>query len=501
MPKKQTFVQHAGKHRQRASRAVLVFYSALGAMLLGGGIWASKSFWMDSASSHLLPKPNLLHVEPLVARKIQALRREVEKNPQAAAAWGKLGMSFDVHDFKSEAAFCYRQAATLDPTELRWLYYCALVLNELGDPEALNWFARSRLLQPNYAPLHINYAHALFNAGRFEESAAAFRQALKVDPKSSHALLGLARIALAQGDLPASERYALQAVAMKAKHQEARGLLAEVYRRLNRPEKAANELLIAQRLPPVTPLADSLHEEVIAEGVSFLRYRERGFAYLSKNQIEKAVGEFQMALQLRPNPQAYLYVGDLLRQIKKYDQALVHYRRAIELQPDSPVALVSLTAALYEVGQTEEAFAGIENALLLYPAFPAAYLNLATFHVRSGRPGEAIASLRRGLRYTPDDLQMTMHLAWLLATASQAAARNGAEALRLATIVCEKTGYQIPETLDVLAAAQAEAGRFNQAVATARRAQGMAVAAEQLDLAGQLQARLKLYESKLPYRE
>jgi tetratricopeptide (TPR) repeat protein len=487
--------KRSGKFRQWAIRG------ALGAALLAAGIWAYKNFGTVSASLQSLPQPDLQRAEPQVARKIQALRREVEKNPRAAAAWGKLGMNFDVHDFKPEAVSCYRWAAALDTNELRWSYFCALVLKELGEPEAVNWFESSRRLQPNYAPLQIKYAQTLFDAGRFEESAAAFLRALEVAPESSHACLGLARIALAQGDLPASERYALQAVALRSKHAEAHGLLAEVHRRRNQPEKAANAMQIAKRLPEVTPLADSLYEEVVAEGVSFLRYRERGFAYLNKNQIEKAVSEFRMALQLKPDPQAHLYVGDLLRQLKKYGEAMEHYRRAIELQPNSPAVLVSLTAALYEMGQTEQAFAGIENALLIYPAFPAAYLNLATFHQRAGRPGEAIASLRRGLRHTPDEVQMTMRLAWLLATASPAAERNGAEAVRLAKTVCEKTGYQIPETLDVLAAAQAEAGQFNQALATARQAHGLALAAERPDLAQQIRLRLKMYEAKRPYRD
>jgi len=54
---------------------------------------------------------------------------------------------------------------------------------------------------------------------------------------------------------------------------------------------------------------------------------------------------------------------------------------------------------------------------------------------------------------------------------------------------------------DKLAASLAEAGRFDEAVSTARRAVELATAAGQADVAEAIRARLRLYEENKPYHE
>jgi 4-amino-4-deoxy-L-arabinose transferase-like glycosyltransferase len=60
--------------------------------------------------------------------------------------------------------------------------------------------------------------------------------------------------------------------------------------------------------------------------------------------------------------------------------------------------------------------------------------------------------------------------AWQLAASPDPKARNGAEAVLLAQRACEQTQYQRPLFIGTLAAAQAEAGQFDAAIATAQRA-------------------------------
>ena len=62
------------------------------------------------------------------------------------------------------------------------------------------------------------------------------------------------------------------------------------------------------------------------------------------------------------------------------------------------------------------------------------------------------------------------------------------------------TGGKEPAILDALAAAYAEAGRFTDAVQTARRALDLAVQSNEPQLAGALRGRLALYEAGKPFR-
>ncbi len=82
-----------------------------------------------------------------------------------------------------------------------------------------------------------------------------------------------------------------------------------------------------------------------------------------------------------------------------------------------------------------------------------------------------------------------------------ASARNGPEAVDLAQRAVAVSGGKIPEILDTLAAACAEAGRFAEAVRTARRARDLATRQNRPALAESIQAKIRLYEAGTPFRE
>lgn len=82
--------------------------------------------------------------------------------------------------------------------------------------------------------------------------------------------------------------------------------------------------------------------------------------------------------------------------------------------------------------------------------------------------------------------------AQLLATSTDSSVRNGAEAIMLAKRAASVSGGRDPATLDTLAAAYAEAGRFPEAVETVRRA--LALASDR-QLAEALRAHLALCQS------
>ena len=75
----------------------------------------------------------------------------------------------------------------------------------------------------------------------------------------------------------------------------------------------------------------------------------------------------------------------------------------------------------------------------------------------------------------PDDAQVNCNLAWLRASCAEPSLRNGAEAVALARRAVELTGGQNPIVFAALAAAQAEAGQFPEAVAAGRQGVNLAL--------------------------
>jgi cytochrome c-type biogenesis protein CcmH/NrfG len=113
---------------------------------------------------------------------------------------------------------------------------------------------------------------------------------------------------------------------------------------------------------------------------------------------------------------------------------------------------------------------------------------------RSGDAASAVAHYRAALRADPQRVEAANNLAWILATASEPALRNPAEAIALAERVArEKPGD--PSVLDTLAAAYAAAERYEDAAATQARAVA-ALAPGASPLRADLESRLERYRAR-----
>ena len=468
--------------------------------VLVAAVWIYLERAASRAALEALPQPDFTDVEPQVVQRIRELEEQVRADPRSPEAWAELAMVLDIHDFKREAIPCYEQALALRPDEFRWQYFYTIALSETGDTRAGAAFERCLELRGDYGPLFVLYGRWLFEGGRLEEAKRAFQRAQELGPQNPHVYVGLGRLALAQGNLDESVELLEQAVELAPQYREAHGLLAEAYRRLGQPERSAEEMAVAQRLPEIAPLADPVYEELIQKGISAFWYRERGLVYQAMGRLEQAVQEFQMALRLKPDPKGHKYVADLLSQLGRPAEALPHYRQAAALNPRDLEAYVGVARALLAIGRTDEAYMWLDKTLRLNPTYPEAYLGLSDYYLKKGQQREAIAILYRGLRVTRGFMPIALELAWLLATSPDPALRNGIQALELAEATCKQLNYQNVRALDVLAAAYAENGRFQKAAEAARKAVQLAQANQPPELIQAIQNRLRLYENGRPFR-
>jgi peroxiredoxin len=129
------------------------------------------------------------------------------------------------------------------------------------------------------------------------------------------------------------------------------------------------------------------------------------------------------------------------------------------------------------------------------------YLRMATSLLSSNRAMEAATYYREVLRMDPDQVTALNNLAWLLSTHASDKIRNGVEASELAMRLVRSSGQPSANQLDTLAAALAEAGRFSEAVSTAKQAITKAHSEHLDDLAKTIEQRLALYEKSQPYHD
>ena len=228
-----------------------------------------------------------------------------------------------------------------------------------------------------------------------------------------------------------------------------------------------------------------------------------GSALLQQNKFEEARAEFDEALRLNPdNIFARKYLGDIFFAQAKYAEAEAEYTAALEYKPTGPANRTTPPLAGPKAGNETSlaklnlAFESLRNQLM-----PDLHLQLAAVQTARGEFPEAVKHYRAALGLKPDSPETRNNLAWLLATCPDAHVRDGVQAVAEAERACQLTHYQKTIMVGTLAAAYAEAGRFDEAIATAQKACAMAAAAHEPDLLQKNQELLARYQKHQPYHE
>lgn len=124
-----------------------------------------------------------------------------------------------------------------------------------------------------------------------------------------------------------------------------------------------------------------------------------GYTYwLADWDWEAAEGELRRALELNPDyATAHHWLGDLLGQSLRTDEALARFERALELDPYAPAFHFDLAKALYFDERYEEALGAFERAIEIEPTYLGVTYGLhANALIGAGRIEDAIDLFARG---------------------------------------------------------------------------------------------------------
>lgn len=131
----------------------------------------------------------------------------------------------------------------------------------------------------------------------------------------------------------------------------------------------------------------------------------RGLALTRKGQFDKAIDDYDDAIEARPSARAYLLRGHahLKTRWPNYRQAIADLTASLELKPDSAAALNNRcwARALWQ-RELELALADCDLALALKPDYAVARDSRGFVHFRLARYGEAIADFDAALARTPE---------------------------------------------------------------------------------------------------
>jgi tetratricopeptide (TPR) repeat protein len=378
----------------------------------------------SSYAARLPALPDLSHQPPAVVTHLTDADRAARADPTSAAAVGAAGLAYHADMFYEQAERCYEIAEALSG-DWHWTYYAALASSARGDAEGLTRRLRQVVARtPDFAPAWWQLGDAAFKAGRYDEARDAWQRVLTANqtvvwdpasagvsqgpapqrtitaPLSAYAELGLARIALAQGDVPRARERLEKLTETAPRFGPAYRLLGGVYANLNRDDDARRAIRTADRLPNAPWLDPAIAALIAQSRSSTFLLQQASTADLDTNAAWREY-LVRRAVEFDPkNVDALADLATMLRVLHRYDEALEVLARERKLVGDDPPVLAEVGRCLIGLQHFSEAEPILRRARDDLDDANAHYLYGAVMD-RLGRLPEAVAEFQRALERNP----------------------------------------------------------------------------------------------------
>jgi tetratricopeptide (TPR) repeat protein/cell division septation protein DedD len=233
----------------------------------------------------------------------------------------------------------------------------------------------------------------------------------------------------------------------------------------------------------------------------FEALNNRGFARIYTGDYDGAIEDCSRSIAINPgSAKAYNNRGLARLFIGAFDEAIVDFDQAITINPRYVDAYSNRGLARSQKEDYPRAIADCTEALHLNPRSAKAYYSRGFARDRQGDPGGAMRDYIQVLKINPGYIEAFNSMAWIMATSPDDRLRDGRRAIAYAEKAVGNSPADI-NFIDTLAAAYAEAGRFDEAIAIENRIISLLAAARQTDAISMHVKRMNHYEEGRPYRE
>ena len=221
--------------------------------------------------------------------------------------------------------------------------------------------------------------------------------------------------------------------------------------------------------------------------------------------FDEAMVQYRKAQALWPDcVEAHCALGNIFVGEGNISNGITEYQKALAIRPDYTEADNNLGYTLIRLGRVSEAIVYFQRVLQFeqsYQPRTRAYFNLGYAYQLDGNAAEAADCYQKALELQPQFLPAQISLAWMRATSSDAALRNGSQAVALMENANQLSSGKNPKVLRTLAAAYAEAGRFDDAITTAQKAIALAKQSGETNVLEENEKFLNLYFKHQPYHQ
>ena len=336
-------------------------------------------------------------------------------------------------------------------------YCAAFEIRIKGEPDPKAWLEKKAAFGGE------GYTYAL--------TAAGWSEVIKLDPKDANAWFNRALVDPFVGDDGRELTDYSEAIRLDPKNAKALAKRAAIY--------SVNPATLDKALEDYTRL--------IAIAPDKNAYISRADVYTTLNQYDKALADCAQAIRLGGESGGYCQMETIHYLQHDWDKVFADYAKIIELNPVSDnyhdraalyyerqdwdhviadmdsAAKADLSEARDQVANEKEN--GDDTATLKGDGITSNTLLMrGDAFARKGLYDKALADFHHAAKADPDSWQAADAEAWLLATCPDAKFRNGAKALDLAMKTCLGAGWLDCGPVDTLAAAEAENGKWKEAL-------------------------------------
>lgn len=249
---------------------------------------------------------------------------------------------------------------------------------------------------PTYAPAYVKLGQLRFSQKKFPEGVKLLEQALQIDANSAEALRGLVTYDLYLKQPAKAQARVSDQIAKVPPSSPLLVMLAALQIDSKELDKADANLLKAMQLDSADPNAASLYTRV----------------QIMRGDVGKAVTVWEQWSKAHPqNAQALALIGTLEESRGNRDKASGYYQRALQIQPDQPVAANNLAYLMIETDQNiDVALSLAQTARRAMPDAPSAADTLAWAYYHKGTYASARDLLEQAVKGEPENATMHYHL-------------------------------------------------------------------------------------------
>jgi tetratricopeptide (TPR) repeat protein len=278
-------------------------------------------------------------------------------NPQDAEALDSLGVIYSLKGNEAQATAMFQRSIESDPKYAKAYLDLGMTLAQHGQyAEAERQFQTAIKMAPDNESGYTGLGMLLAKTGREGEAIQSFRKAVALDPSSPEAHVNLG-IALAdQYDLAGGLAQFSEAIRLDPHFAKAHYNLGRFYFYTGKYAEARKELETACQIQPDYP--DALYSQALTER--------------QLNNLPRATELLERVVALSPgNADAQYLLGQNLDRMGKKDEAIAHWKIAVQADPNQSQSLYNLARALeerhdQEAQQYMERFQALEKSQQLF---------------------------------------------------------------------------------------------------------------------------------------